>query len=1226
METGTSPAVASIDNSLFNANFHVRSHSIIHGPPSTPLHRDMTAKVAQTPRSLLSPSTKHSRCPTKDLVELDEGYGSMPIINEVCKVLLTLEAGVIQSTDLEKVSVEGLQQQELPHATAPVSETCDKKEDAMPVMESQLREVEQPDPKPQVLRPMSSHSRHASTSSTKATHEKCSASSTIRRPEIQHTQLPEVHMPALIEEASQISISNDKADRIAFIDDDKEVDPEVVSPAHISAKTLPWPLDRFASNDPSLSMVGENNVAQSYTPLRKWAPMSNINQMADLGTTISELSLYDIASDCDSVLNNDADLLCKDNLISSKSSSDHELDLSSWDAKKEALSASSYIKQCTALGSQALTLTSICPVIQVKQFDEGLVGEDGYGAVAHPIILDSSRRASSSKAIVEYVETDDKASLSDLSNDSEIPPLSSQPPFKDASAKRLATDGGLKPITPRSSNAIKLKNGFRSMIDIEHDRLVGNIYSPKSVTGLQTSTETSYAARFSASIASKGTSSRYVDSIKPKSQSMYQLERFKLSLATVDDEEAETDTHSVPQSLGKMPSIKEAPIEPCSTTQDVVQNGSSSADTVIDTSKGRNWFRHHELHVPPLFKKLYKSAQLKSDPVNDPHSHESASNATTGNPSLISRLTGRKSSAYDVSSDISNSGLTESKPLHHHQLQPKPHAQKNKQQQHLHDDLVDVDQEKGSSASASWTNKSIKKKSVVAIHQGAIKPEVSATSDSGSSMNPVKSNVVLDKNGESHTASKEAAIDIAKPKNASDKRAFSLFEQTRKMVSPAISKPPITHNIQEEKIDGDSPLIKECGDSDIIAQFSAIEKRRFENNYKMIKQIGSGGHSTVWLAVRILDGQLVVCKFINTASVWNWHIEENGYSTNGYNTLVDSSTVPTKLPTNVLKNAKSPRDQCSNGSGSVDLNYPSLPQNPIECMTEVPSEPKRPMGSEKAKYESSIPGVTRYALSKLAAAVSSSMTVAANKPQSKPLPIRKIPLEIHQMRHFSKTRQPGLVKYYDHFEINPKFVIIMEYLGPDWVDLYDYIEMYGPVNESHVREIFGQIVETVSCLHRMGFCHNDIKDENIMIHTKTREIKLIDFGSTTHLKPGEPTNIFYGTKKFSSPEALYGKSYFPASQEIWALGTLLYVLLFQMDPFKDDIEVEELNIKHRIERLCSPLDLNSSRAKQGHSPIVVSDEAVELMSSLMYKDYHNRPTMENIIKFDFFKKKSVDCD
>ncbi|KAI9206963.1 kinase-like domain-containing protein [Polychytrium aggregatum] len=169
--------------------------------------------------------------------------------------------------------------------------------------------------------------------------------------------------------------------------------------------------------------------------------------------------------------------------------------------------------------------------------------------------------------------------------------------------------------------------------------------------------------------------------------------------------------------------------------------------------------------------------------------------------------------------------------------------------------------------------------------------------------------------------------------------------------------------------------------------------------------------------------------------------------------------------------------------------------------------------------------------------------------------------------------------------------------------------MFGPVNEEHTKYIFKQVVETIQHLHLIGYCHNDIKDENIIINTKTRAIKLIDFGSATPMEPGQTFTLFYGTKKFAAPEAISGEYYYPEAQEVWALGTLLYVLLFKMDPFKTDQEIVDLDIARRVHKLRYP------RHGVGHD---ISDDAVEAILAMLEKDYQQRLSASEILKLSFF--------
>ena len=82
---------------------------------------------------------------------------------------------------------------------------------------------------------------------------------------------------------------------------------------------------------------------------------------------------------------------------------------------------------------------------------------------------------------------------------------------------------------------------------------------------------------------------------------------------------------------------------------------------------------------------------------------------------------------------------------------------------------------------------------------------------------------------------------------------------------------------------------------------------------------------------------------------------------------------------------------------------------------------------------------------------------------------------MHVMRECATKKNASFIQYHEHFELNGRFIIVMEYLGDGWIDLYDYVEIYGPVNEETSVEIFRRVTETVLALHEIGYYHNDMK-------------------------------------------------------------------------------------------------------------------------------------------------------
>ena len=112
----------------------------------------------------------------------------------------------------------------------------------------------------------------------------------------------------------------------------------------------------------------------------------------------------------------------------------------------------------------------------------------------------------------------------------------------------------------------------------------------------------------------------------------------------------------------------------------------------------------------------------------------------------------------------------------------------------------------------------------------------------------------------------------------------------------------------------------------------------------------------------------------------------------------------------------------------------------------------------------------------------------------------RVPLEVYLMRKVAHVE--GVIQLIDYFELPECYLLIMERIGASaqsCKDLFDFISDSGPLKEDLARGIFKQVVKTISECHNSRVIHRDIKDENILIDTKTNKVKLIDFGSGAKL-------------------------------------------------------------------------------------------------------------------------------
>ncbi|CAG8621218.1 13365_t:CDS:2 [Gigaspora margarita] len=201
-----------------------------------------------------------------------------------------------------------------------------------------------------------------------------------------------------------------------------------------------------------------------------------------------------------------------------------------------------------------------------------------------------------------------------------------------------------------------------------------------------------------------------------------------------------------------------------------------------------------------------------------------------------------------------------------------------------------------------------------------------------------------------------------------------------------------------------------------------------------------------------------------------------------------------------------------------------------------------------------------------------------------------VPLEIHILHTLRRYPHPNIVQMVDFFEDDDYYYIEMGLHGAG-MDLFDYIELNTAMAEDEIKLIFRQVARAIQHLHHRNIVHRDIKDENVILD-ENGNVQLIDFGSSAYIKAGKKYDTFCGTIDYAAPEVLTGKKYDGPPQDIWALGILLYTLIYKENPFYniDEIIARDLRI-----------------------PYILSDGSIDLVKKMLDRDVDKRPSIDDVL-------------
>ena len=184
--------------------------------------------------------------------------------------------------------------------------------------------------------------------------------------------------------------------------------------------------------------------------------------------------------------------------------------------------------------------------------------------------------------------------------------------------------------------------------------------------------------------------------------------------------------------------------------------------------------------------------------------------------------------------------------------------------------------------------------------------------------------------------------------------------------------------------------------------------------------------------------------------------------------------------------------------------------------------------------------------------------------------------------------------------------------------LLDYVNNYeGNIPEMEALQIFNQILFGVNAMHsqKPPIAHRDLKIENIL--KKKRDYKLCDFGSASD-EPFDPkiSDEFVKEQNFANfeknstlyyraPEMCdrYGEHIVNEKVDIWALGCVLYTMVFKEQPFMNAQKLEIINGNYNFpkdeQKLYSEKFLDLIRAMLTPNP----DERPNILQVMEWTNY-----------------------
>ena len=148
----------------------------------------------------------------------------------------------------------------------------------------------------------------------------------------------------------------------------------------------------------------------------------------------------------------------------------------------------------------------------------------------------------------------------------------------------------------------------------------------------------------------------------------------------------------------------------------------------------------------------------------------------------------------------------------------------------------------------------------------------------------------------------------------------------------------------------------------------------------------------------------------------------------------------------------------------------------------------------------------------------------------------------------ARLNHPGLVRVLDYGEEAESPYLVMEFVEGQTLEAI--LLQRDPIGEHLALRILGQIATAIHAAHQAGVIHRDIKPANILIDP-AGHLKIADLGLARdpHAAAITHSSGITGTPHYMAPESLQGDIAPDHRVDLYAMGILLYRMLFTRLPY-----------------------------------------------------------------------------